>query len=98
MMNGRNGRDSLYGSINHNRRSNTFNHHSHNHHDDNTLDLFSNNRRSLSLPSSDDSSDGIYFITPFHFSFLISPKTCFLYVFVCQMNKKSSFILIIWLL
>lgn len=57
MMNGRNGRDSLYGSINHNRRSNTFNHHSNNHHDDNTLDLFSNNRRSLSLPSSDDSSD-----------------------------------------
>ncbi|KEH23300.1 hypothetical protein MTR_7g073720 [Medicago truncatula] len=57
MMNGRNGRDSLYGSINHNRRSHTFNHHSNNHHDDNTLDLFSNNRRSLSLPSSDDSSD-----------------------------------------
>jgi hypothetical protein len=63
MMNGgRNGRESLYGSINHNRRSNTFNHSNavsnHNHHDDNSLDLFSNNRRSLSLPSSDDSSDG----------------------------------------
>ncbi|WJX76900.1 hypothetical protein P8452_60265 [Trifolium repens] len=62
MMNGgRNGRESLYGSINHNRRSNTFNHSNavsnHNHHDDNSLDLFSNNRRSLSLPSSDDSSD-----------------------------------------
>ncbi|KAL5058359.1 hypothetical protein RYX36_029963 [Vicia faba] len=63
MMNGaRNGRDSLYGSINHHRRTNTFNNHpngvsTNNNHDDNTLDLFSNNRRSLSLPSSDDSSD-----------------------------------------
>ncbi|PNX87430.1 hypothetical protein L195_g043519, partial [Trifolium pratense] len=58
MMNGRYGRESLYGSINHNRRSNTFNHSNGvSNHDDNSLDLFSNNRRSLSLPSSDDSSD-----------------------------------------
>ncbi|XP_004492585.1 uncharacterized protein [Cicer arietinum] len=58
MMNGRNGRDSLYGSLNHHRRSNTFNNVNgiSNNHDD-TLDLFSNNRPSLSLPSSDDSSD-----------------------------------------
>ncbi|KAJ1407174.1 flocculation protein [Sesbania bispinosa] len=56
MMSGRNGRESLLGSLNHHRRNHTFNNGVSNNHDDN-LDLFSNNRRSLSLASSDDSSD-----------------------------------------
>ncbi|KAL9315169.1 hypothetical protein ACSQ67_016170 [Phaseolus vulgaris] len=56
MMDGRNVRESLLGSLNHHRRGHSFNGVANNNHDDN-LDLFSNNRRSLSLASSDESSD-----------------------------------------
>ncbi|KAK7340075.1 hypothetical protein VNO77_20768 [Canavalia gladiata] len=59
MMSGRNVRESLLGSLNHHRRGHSFNgiaNNSNGNNDDN-LDLFSNNRRSLSLASSDDSSD-----------------------------------------
>lgn len=57
MMSGRNVRESLLGSLNNHRRGHSFNGVANNNHDDN-LDLFSNNRRSLSLASSDESSDG----------------------------------------
>ncbi|XP_047171743.1 signaling mucin HKR1 [Vigna umbellata] len=56
MMSGRNVRESLLGSLNNHRRGHSFNGVANNNHDDN-LDLFSNNRRSLSLASSDESSD-----------------------------------------
>ncbi|XP_027352258.1 mucin-5AC isoform X2 [Abrus precatorius] len=55
MMNGRNVRESLLGSLNNHRRGHSFNGVANN--NDDNLDLFSNNRRSLSLASSDDSSD-----------------------------------------
>ncbi|XP_061375505.1 uncharacterized protein LOC133317657 isoform X2 [Gastrolobium bilobum] len=54
MMSNRNGRDSLLGSLNHHRRGQSFNGVANN---DDNLDLFSKNRRSLSVASSDDSSD-----------------------------------------
>ncbi|KAL2330505.1 hypothetical protein Fmac_018086 [Flemingia macrophylla] len=56
MMSGRNVRESLLGSLNHHRRGHSFNGVANHNHDDN-LDLFSNSRRTLSLASSDDSSD-----------------------------------------
>ncbi|TKY65648.1 flocculation protein FLO1 [Spatholobus suberectus] len=55
MMSGRNVRESLLGSLNHHRRGHSFNGVANNR--DDNLDLFSNNRRTLSLASSDDSSD-----------------------------------------
>ncbi|RDX70370.1 hypothetical protein CR513_50394, partial [Mucuna pruriens] len=55
MMSGRSVRESLLGSLNHHRRGHSFNGVANNH--DDNLDLFSNNRRTLSLASSDDSSD-----------------------------------------
>ncbi|KAK7294898.1 hypothetical protein RJT34_17797 [Clitoria ternatea] len=52
---GRNVRESLLGSLNHHRRGHSFNGVANN--NDDNLDLFSNNRRTLSLASSDESSD-----------------------------------------
>lgn len=86
MMNGRNVRESLLGSLNHHRRGHSFNGVANNNHDDN-LDLFSNNRRSLSLASSDESSDGDCFACST--LFLISPPTLLFYASFFLSNNND---------
>jgi len=77
MMSGRNVRESLLGSLNSHRRGHSFNGVANNNNHDDNLDLFSNNRRSLSLASSDESSDGDCFACLLACStlFLMSPPT-----------------------